>query len=249
MVLDYEYAEVGVGWRNAFEGDYSLADCLLFMAFDGIGYLLLAAYLETVAPAQHGSPRHPLFFLQPLWKVAERGAKWLFGGVLGLNTEVSSPERTAMMVKGDGDANEDDEDDHGIRRIESATSATQLDRQLHPSSSAIGSKLKHSHNNNRKDEEPMPAIMGAPAVTITNLVKDYHSTSSSSRKHKKRPAVDGLSLELWAGQVTCLLGHNGAGELSYIDFILHSFMIFLCSKHTPKTMYSCIGLELIECAP
>lgn len=217
-----------MGWRNAFEGDYSLVDCLLFMAFDGIAYLLLAAYLETVAPAQHGSPRHPLFFVQPLWRAAERGVKWLFGGGLGCfhaSALPPPPEGSATMVDDEySEANDFGNDNSGVRKIESAISATQLDRQQHDvsfdvsvSGSGSGSSnriARRSQNNNNKDEEPMPLIMGAPAVTITNLVKDYHSSSSSlsSRKEKKRPAVDGLSLELWAGQVTCLLGHNGAGQ-------------------------------------
>jgi ABC-type glutathione transport system ATPase component len=40
------------------------------------------------------------------------------------------------------------------------------------------------------------------------------STPRSARaKKRRRPAVNGLSLDLWAGQVTCLLGHNGAGKV------------------------------------
>ncbi len=65
-----------------------------------------------------------------------------------------------------------------------------------------------------EDGEPVSALMGEPAVRVIDLVKDYGSSYFGSSK--SRPAVDGLNFDLFAGQVTCLLGHNGAGKSTTI---------------------------------
>lgn len=41
-------------------------------------------------------------------------------------------------------------------------------------------------------------------VVIQNLVKVFGS--------RQRPAVDGLSISFYEGQITAFLGHNGAGK-------------------------------------
>jgi ABC-type polysaccharide/polyol phosphate transport system ATPase subunit len=48
----------------------------------------------------------------------------------------------------------------------------------------------------------------AVGVSLTGLTKIYHE---SSRK-KKKVAVDHLTMDFHVGEVTCLLGHNGAGK-------------------------------------
>lgn len=63
----YEHANVGVGLSNWAEDTFSLHTCVSMMLLDTVLYALLAAYLEQVLPSQHGTSRHPLFFIQPLW--------------------------------------------------------------------------------------------------------------------------------------------------------------------------------------
>ena len=222
---------MGVGWRNAFEGDYSLADCLAFMAFDGLWYLALAAYLETVAPAQHGSPRHPLFFLQPPLRALLRGSASL-AAALGFPAAARRLAPSAAVASSGSWA-------ESAAAGAGGAAAASGD---HPGGGGGG-------GSGRQDEEPVPALMGAPAVAIAGLVKDYGSAASSGADGsawgalgvavqglfcgghgggrqrlpaslpppRKRPAVDGLSLDLWAGQVTCLLGHNGAGRVTGLN--------------------------------
>ena len=48
-------------------------------------------------------------------------------------------------------------------------------------------------------------------VVITGLVKRWQK--------RGRPAVDGLSLELYENQITCLLGHNGAGKSTTVSVL------------------------------
>jgi ABC-type Na+ transport system ATPase subunit NatA len=50
---------------------------------------------------------------------------------------------------------------------------------------------------------------GPPKVIISDLVKRYKKIGSN--------AVDHLSLNLYENQITCLLGHNGAGKTSAIS--------------------------------
>ena len=83
------------------------------------------------------------------------------------------------------------------------------------------------------DEEPVSDLMGEPAVRVANLIKNYHPPSvisqalsavwnggrTSKAEASSVRAVDGLNLELWSGQVTCLLGHNGAGKSTTISML------------------------------
>lgn len=43
-----------------------------------------------------------------------------------------------------------------------------------------------------------------PGVSIQNLVKIYPNCS--------KPAVDGMTVTFYEGQITAFLGHNGAGK-------------------------------------
>jgi len=52
-----------------------------------------------------------------------------------------------------------------------------------------------------------------PRVSIHNLVKRYKKGKDAS------PAVDNLNLTLYESQITCLLGHNGAGKSSTISVL------------------------------
>jgi ABC-type uncharacterized transport system ATPase subunit len=49
-----------------------------------------------------------------------------------------------------------------------------------------------------------------PTVQIDGLSKQFRVGL------KKKPAVINLSLDLYESQITCLLGHNGAGKTSTI---------------------------------
>ncbi len=51
-------------------------------------------------------------------------------------------------------------------------------------------------------------VRGEVGVSLQGLTKVY---DASSRKRRK-VAVDGLTMDFHVGEVTCLLGHNGAGK-------------------------------------
>ncbi|XP_061147735.1 phospholipid-transporting ATPase ABCA1b [Syngnathus typhle] len=54
-----------------------------------------------------------------------------------------------------------------------------------------------------------------PGVYIENLVKVY--------RHGKKPAVDGLTLGFYEGQITSFLGHNGAGKTTTMSILTGLF--------------------------
>jgi len=76
----------------------------------------------------------------------------------------------------------------------------------------------HTDVNDRKNcrdsngvYEPVDSDLD-PKVCITNLVKRYSGKG-------KENAVNHLNLDLFEGEITCLLGHNGAGKTSTISVL------------------------------
>ena len=66
---------------------------------------------------------------------------------------------------------------------------------------------------NSEDIEPVMDVSLVPRVSIHGLVKKYN------KKDDTPPAVNNLNLTLYESQITCLLGHNGAGKTSTISIL------------------------------
>jgi ABC-type glutathione transport system ATPase component len=71
--------------------------------------------------------------------------------------------------------------------------------------------------------EPVhPSLHAKVGIRIKNLVKQFDHTGDKvstltklcmSEKDKKSfTAVDKINMDMYVGQITCLLGHNGAGK-------------------------------------
>lgn len=85
---------------------------------------------------------------------------------------------------------------------------------LMPSSWRAG-KSSSQANSSSQDETRQPlldraggAAPGGASVQVRDLRKVFHSSEGSVRV-----AVEGLTLDMCAGRVTALLGHNGAGKV------------------------------------
>ncbi|XP_056205858.1 ATP-binding cassette sub-family A member 10-like isoform X1 [Falco biarmicus] len=64
------------------------------------------------------------------------------------------------------------------------------------------------------DIEPMPPeFMGKEAIRLNNIKKAY------KKKDKKIDALRGLSLNVYEGQITALLGHSGAGKTTLLNVL------------------------------
>ena len=61
-------------------------------------------------------------------------------------------------------------------------------------------------------------------VDIIGLYKEFKTSSG------KKVAVDGLNLTMFSGQITALLGHNGAGKVTMVAvLVLYIFLFKYCS--------------------
>ncbi|KAM9639816.1 ABC-type organic anion transporter ABCA8-like isoform 3-T3 [Morphnus guianensis] len=64
------------------------------------------------------------------------------------------------------------------------------------------------------DVEPVPPeFMGKDAIRLNNIKKAY------KKKDKKTEALRGLSLNIYEGQITALLGHSGAGKTTLLNVL------------------------------
>ncbi|NXC83872.1 ABCAA protein, partial [Cercotrichas coryphoeus] len=64
------------------------------------------------------------------------------------------------------------------------------------------------------DVEPVPPeFLGKEAIRLHNIKKNY------KKKDKKTEALRGLSLNIYEGQITALLGHSGAGKTTLLNVL------------------------------
>ncbi|NWY69883.1 ABCAA protein, partial [Erithacus rubecula] len=64
------------------------------------------------------------------------------------------------------------------------------------------------------DVEPVPPeFLGKEAIRLHNIKKSY------KKKDKKTEALRGLSLNIYEGQITALLGHSGAGKTTLLNVL------------------------------
>jgi ABC-type multidrug transport system ATPase subunit len=226
VFADYEYAEIGVGWDNYAEGAYSLQTSFLFMAMDSFAYLVLAAYIDMVAPTQHGSPRHPLFFLAPfgpslLALVTYLGfgssayAQWLRDKIDPPSTRGFASAETSPFAA----EHRDEEDVSWVDMGAPSVRVTDLIKDYHPTNGTVGKAITL-------------VAMRIRSLSCWMLGRTPGATGAATKTNRKpMRAVDGLSIDLWAGQVTCLLGHNGAGKSTTVSML---------TGLTPPTSGDCI---------
>eukprot|EP00486_Rosalina_sp_Unknown_P000997 CAMPEP_0201566782 /NCGR_PEP_ID=MMETSP0190_2-20130828/6860_1 /ASSEMBLY_ACC=CAM_ASM_000263 /TAXON_ID=37353 /ORGANISM="Rosalina sp." /LENGTH=1780 /DNA_ID=CAMNT_0047985985 /DNA_START=1581 /DNA_END=6920 /DNA_ORIENTATION=- len=92
---------------------------------------------------------------------------------------------------------------HSMKSLEVMGDAAQLNRQLSMDEQDGFEQLGNKYENQE------------PAISIRKLTK--HFTSMMSSKIVK--AVNGISMDIFSGEVFCLLGHNGAGKTTTISML------------------------------
>ncbi|NXD76771.1 ABCAA protein, partial [Halcyon senegalensis] len=81
-----------------------------------------------------------------------------------------------------------------------------------------------------EDVEPVPVeFMGKEAIRINNIKKAY------KKKDKNAEALRGLSLNIYEGQITALLGHSGAGKTTLLNVLSG----FTWPSEGSATIYNC----------
>ncbi|XP_019386627.1 PREDICTED: retinal-specific ATP-binding cassette transporter [Crocodylus porosus] len=220
----YEEQGLGLQWDNIktspLEGDkYSFDWSIRMMLFDAFLYGIFAWYLDNVFPGDYGIPRPWYFPLQESY--------W-FG------SEFPKAKKTAA---GDDNSPEEDGADK-VKEEEKSKIMTQKDIKQEETSGNQGekdSKEKKCKHKRKKDPdeqekpkakaqdtaitmnpffEPEPSDL-VPGVCIQNLVKIFGNST--------KPAVDGITVTFYEGQITAFLGHNGAGKTTTLSVLTGLF--------------------------
>nr|XP_034977878.1 retinal-specific phospholipid-transporting ATPase ABCA4 [Zootoca vivipara] len=223
----YEEQGLGLQWDNIrtspLEGDqYSFLFSMEMMILDGFIYGLLAWYLDNVFPGDYGIPRP--------WYFPFQQSYWLGSG------HPKAEKTTTVDDKGsekEGSANMKAEEEE-MRK----TMADEPDRGKNQADSPLKkdgkeNKCKHKRKpeyieqgkpeaeakgkdemttNLHFEEEPSDLV---PGVCIQNLVKIFPGCS--------KPAVDGMTITFYEGQITAFLGHNGAGKTTTMSILTGLF--------------------------
>ena len=159
---------------------------IAFMFADTLGYALLAWYFEQVLPNEYGSHRPPWFvFTRKYW--------------CARNEQAEQPQQPASPLIEPGQLNSDHDHDRGEHE------------HGHADDHHMGSVASHI--------EPVRSaeLLSKARLVISHLYKVFSHGNGLWNRLTCRPpspstrvvAVRDLSLTMYEGQITCLLGHNG----------------------------------------
>ncbi|XP_036410765.1 retinal-specific phospholipid-transporting ATPase ABCA4-like [Megalops cyprinoides] len=219
----YEEQGLGLQWDNIrtspLEGDqYSFFMSIRMMALDSVLYAVLAWYLDNVFPGQYGIGRPFYFPLQPsYWRGPEPSA-----------TQPAAPEKpdaTNPEKQEDAQSMKPPETPETKESNESDKKACKHQDRREKKEKEKEEQLKKMEEGTKNQEEtglparglllePEPEGL-TPGVAVKDLVKIFKSGS--------RPAVDGLTITFYEGQITSFLGHNGAGKTTTMSILTGLF--------------------------
>eukprot|EP00899_Mesostigma_viride_P015099 jgi/Mesvir1/23590/Mv18280-RA.1 len=220
LVAQYEGANLGVTWGNLNESEFPLAKIMWLLFLDIIFYTALTCYLDKVLPSEYGTQLSPWFPLSPsYWRGVVQNTK----AAVAAHGANQPSQRRGSPLSLPGTAPH--------RAVNSAVSSPSSSSSLPISSPAIhvgpeevARRAAFWDSTSAQPEEPpvdseegdcpvqrMPEGL-AVAVQISDLHKTYHGGGG-------KVALDGVSLSIFEGQVTALLGHNGAGKSTAISIL------------------------------
>ena len=208
VIAAFEGGLMGLQWDNIKvkpgETNFSFNDAVGMLLLDAVLYGLLAAYLEAVLPSEFGTHLPFYFPLLPsywrgVWRKLKRSWRRFRGG-RGRGREGGSVDGDDAAA-GEGSQPlltlvEDDEDGEG----EAAAAVVEDDEEDAPLIEPVDPELRRQAAEGR-------------SLSIRNLRKVFKTTSGN------RVAVDRLNMEMYEGQITVLLGHNGAGKSTTISML------------------------------
>jgi ATP-binding cassette subfamily A (ABC1) protein 3 len=177
---------------NNLSSNFSYGLCVGMMFFDACLYGILAWYLDKTLPSEFGAPL-PLWFpfLPSYW----------FGTDCCMpegNNQLASPLSKGLV------------EEDGLQGL----GGDEADNKL------LGSPTVPRADRDHFKAEPVPADLlkqreDGRCVRIRGLRKVFAAQGGS-----ERVAVNGLKMDMYEGQVTVLLGHNGAGKSTTINMLV-----------------------------
>jgi ABC-type Fe3+/spermidine/putrescine transport system ATPase subunit len=223
----------GVTWANM--GDASIAEVngqpvaisfggvLSLLVFDFFFYMALNSYLERVVQNEHGTTLPWHFPLHLSW--------WRDGSLPGdncggdggvalgrLSTSGSSGGASGRPSLVEANFEEVDESDLGPL----AVSITQLSKRF--KAKAEGAARDAAATNDSDDDDDADLVSAESADSGGGGC--FAKCTAARRRERKAAggetwlkAVDNLTLDMYEGQITCLLGHNGAGKSTTISML------------------------------
>ncbi|XP_060722830.1 retinal-specific phospholipid-transporting ATPase ABCA4 isoform X1 [Tachysurus vachellii] len=227
----YEEQGLGLQWDNIstspLEGDeFSFLNSICMMLFDSVLYGVLAWYLDNIFPGQYGIGRPFYFPLQssywqsaqhPQADVADSAApeRPILEKLEMQKQEVKTPDIiTEPSVQNCSASHRPCKHQEKRERMkrerveknrnDGGVNPQEEERQTQHTDEGAGNLLFEA--------EPEGLDVG---VCVKELVKVYPGSSC--------PAVKGLSLNFYEGQITSFLGHNGAGKTTTLSILTGLF--------------------------
>nr|XP_055038477.1 retinal-specific phospholipid-transporting ATPase ABCA4a isoform X1 [Misgurnus anguillicaudatus] len=216
----YEEQGLGLQWDNIqtslLEGDeFSFLTSIIMLAVDTVLYAILAWYLDSVFPGQYGIGRPFYFPIQPsywlnrpelLKPISAKPVKKKSTSDKAVNhTEDYDKDRTAEEQKKHTEQSRSCK--HGDLRDQIETEKRLGEKETTNERMSMGSSERQFF-----EPEPVGLVAG---VCVENLYKVFGGSF--------RPAVDGLSITFYEGQITAFLGHNGAGKTTTMSILTGMF--------------------------
>jgi ABC-type multidrug transport system fused ATPase/permease subunit len=221
----YEYGGIGIQPGNMFDGKFNFATCVLMMFLDFFIYGFLAWYLDKVLPHEYGTSYHPFFIFEPKYWCGD-SLRWIQN----------------VFRRGRQARNGDDEDEMNFIDFEDmpefyeAASVAEEGAEQKRNGDQVDHEDKEKMDrgvNTDYDEEKgvdVPARKTNLNGDIESIQRDLRSLTKIRIKDLGKTYADGkiavqhLSLSLIEGQITCLLGHNGAGKIVLCHCISSLFL-------------------------
>ena len=193
VLASWEAGQIGVNNVTIFQvvDNYDFFTCLLMMTLDAVLYGFLAWYFDKILPSEYGT-QLPWYF--PLTRLKNCCCCFFSS---------SKASRSSRAERLDEDL--------------SQSLLSPAESKLERLSSAGRQKNKGTPDGGPREEavhaDLTSQIGENRSVSIRHLGKVFKTTGED------RIAVDNLNLDLFEGQITCLLGHNGAGKSTTISML------------------------------
>ncbi|XP_008275380.1 retinal-specific ATP-binding cassette transporter-like [Stegastes partitus] len=214
----YEEQGVGLQWdtiqTSPLEKDtYSFLTSILMMMFDAVLYGVLAWYLDNVFPGQYGIGRPFYFPFQPSYWQRPTASHTDMADQVPQQPEQENQENdvesrgTPETYTCNGSASRKT-CKHQSKRDRLEREREQMKQQQDTPN--LEEEGQDAQNEGQLFFEPDPVGL-AMGVCIQDLVKVFDGRS--------RPAVNGLNINFFEGQITSFLGHNGAGKTTTMSIL------------------------------